>query len=79
MPHYRYKGKAPEIIAQIGRVSPGDVVQVSTEIGDALEKNDAAQWEMVKAPAAPKSPPVAPKAPPVSPVPPAQKDAPPAE
>lgn len=73
MPHYRYKGKSPEIVAQIGRVSPGDVVQVTTEIGDALEKNDAAQWEMVKAPVAPK--PIIPKVP-LLPSDPAAPDAP---
>jgi hypothetical protein len=56
MPRYKYVGKEPENVAQIGRVKNGDIVTVSTEIGDALERNDPEQWELVREPVNPPKP-----------------------
>lgn len=59
MPRYKYLGKQTINLAQVGKVAPGDIITLTTELGDSLERNDGENWAMVKNPVTP--PPADPK------------------
>jgi len=45
---FRYTGKEPQNLAQVGLVKEGDVIEVSDAIGASLLKNAPEQFEVVK-------------------------------
>jgi hypothetical protein len=50
----RYTGQEPRLVAQVGQVAPGNVKQISADLGAHLLKHMPEEWEAV--PAAPPQP-----------------------
>jgi hypothetical protein len=69
MPKFKYVGKQPQNLAQVGLVKNGDIIDVTEKIGDQLLKHAPEQFKLVKGKEAEGA----------KGAPPADEDAPPAE
>lgn len=49
MPKFRYTGKEPQNLAQVGEIVPGQVIEVNDAIGASLRQHAHEQFESVDA------------------------------